>query len=143
MSVRAILKIKGYGVVTVGSHETLRDVVATLNRERVGAVVVSDDGATVAGIVSERDIIGALAEYGAALLELTASDIMTKSVSAARIDMNIDQVLDIMTQGRFRHMPVLENGRLAGLVSIGDAVKARLEMLENETVQLKEYIGGR
>jgi CBS domain-containing protein len=143
MSVRAILKIKGYGVVTVGSNETLRDVVATLSRERVGAVVVSDDGATVAGIVSERDIIAALAEYGAALLELTASDIMTKSVSVARIDMNIDQVLDIMTQGRFRHMPVLENARLAGLVSIGDAVKARLEMLENETVQLKEYIGGR
>jgi CBS domain-containing protein len=143
MSVRSILKEKGPRVVTVTSDTTIRDVVATLARERIGTVVVSDDGATVAGMLSERDVIQGLADSGAALLDRPASALMTRAVTSTRADAPLLNVLDVMTQGRFRHMPVLENGRLVGLVSIGDAVKARLDMLESEASQLKEYIGGR
>ncbi len=143
MSVRAILKTKGRRVVTVRQDTTIRDVVATLSRERIGVVVVSDDDVTVAGILSERDVIRGLAEKGTALLDLAARDLMTRAFTAAKIDMPILHVLDTMTQGRFRHMPVVDNGTLAGLVSIGDAVKARLDILESEAQHLKEYIGGR
>jgi CBS domain-containing protein len=129
--------------VTVRQDATIRDVVATLSRERIGVVVVSDDGDTVSGILSERDIIKGLAENGAKLLDLPARDIMTRSFMPAKIDMPILHVLDMMTQGRFRHMPVIDNGKLAGLVSIGDAVKLRLDALEAETESMKEYIGGR
>jgi CBS domain-containing protein len=143
MSVRAILKVKGQRVVTIEPAASIKDAVATLAREHIGSVVVTDDTQTVIGILSERDIIQALQRHGASILDLSAQDLMTRAFTAATIDMHIDQVLDIMTQGRFRHMPVLEDGRLAGMVSIGDAVKARLDMLESETTQLKEYIGGR
>ena len=143
MSVRSILRTKGQRVVTVTQAETIRGVVATLSREKIGVVVVSDDGTAVAGILSERDIVKGLAEHGAKLLDLTARDLMTRSFTAANLDMPILHVLDTMTQGRFRHMPVVDNGKLAGLVSIGDAVKARLDALESEAEHLKEYIGGR
>ncbi len=143
MTVRAILKGKGQRVITVASGTSIKDVVATLTRESIGAAVISDDGATVAGIISERDIIQGLARYGAALLEKPASELMASQVASARLDMPILHILDLMTQGRFRHMPVLENDRLIGLVSIGDAVKARLDILESEAAQLKDYIGGR
>jgi len=143
MSVRQILKAKGHTVVTVRQDTTIRDVVATLARERIGAVVVSDDGEAVAGILSERDVMKGLAEKGAKLLDLAARDLMTRSFTPAKVDMPILHVLDMMTQGRFRHMPVIDNGKLAGLVSIGDAVKARLDMLELEAESMKEYIGGR
>jgi len=142
MSVRAILKEKGQRVVTVAQATTIREVVATLSREKIGVVVVSDDGASVAGILSERDIVKGLQEHGAKLLDLSARDLMTRSFTPAKLDMPILHVLDVMTQGRFRHMPVVDNGKLAGLVSIGDAVKARLDILESEAQHLKEYIAG-
>ena len=143
MSVRAILKDKGQRVVTVAQATTIREVVATLSREKIGVVVVSDDGASVAGILSERDIVKGLQEHGAKLLDLTARDLMTRSFTPAKLDMPILHVLEMMTEGRFRHMPVVDNGSLVGLVSIGDAVKARLDILESETEHLKQYIGGR
>ena len=143
MTVRAILRAKGQRVVTVRQDMPIEDVVATLSREKIGAVVISDDEATVTGLLSERDIINGLAEHGAKLPSLTARDLMTRSITHATPDMPILHVLDVMTQGRFRHMPVLENGRLVGMVSIGDAVKARLDILENEAMHMKEYIAGR
>ena len=143
MSVRQVLKTKGHNVVTVHQDATIRDIVATLSRERIGVVVVSDDGESISGIVSERDIIKGLAEKGAKLLDMSARDLMTRSFTPAKIDMPILHVLDMMTQGRFRHMPVIDNGKLAGLVSIGDAVKLRLDALEAEAQSMKEYIGGR
>jgi CBS domain-containing protein len=142
MSVRHILKTKGQQVVTVATSAKISAVVSTLAKERIGAVIVSDDGAKVAGIVSERDLIRGLADHGAQLLDMTAGDLMT-SFTPAKADMPLLHVLDLMTQGRFRHMPVLEGGRLAGLVSIGDAVKARLDILESEAAHLKDYIAGR
>ncbi len=143
MSVRAILKDKGQRVVTVAQATTIREVVATLSREKIGVVVVSDDGASVAGILSERDIVKGLQEHGTKLLDLTARDLMTRSFTPAKLDMPILHVLEMMTEGRFRHMPVVDDGALVGLVSIGDAVKARLDILESETEHLKQYIGGR
>src|SRR5271167_649748 len=143
MSVRQILKVKGQRVVTVTQEATIREVVATLSREKIGVVVVSDDGATVAGILSERDIVKGLQEHGTKLLDLTARDLMTRSFTPAKLDMPILHVLEMMTEGRFRHMPVVDDGSLVGLVSIGDAVKARLDILESETEHLKQYIGGR
>jgi len=143
MSVRAILKEKGQRVVTVAQATTIHEVVATLSREKIGVVVVSDDGSSVAGILSERDIVKGLQEHGAKLLDLAAHDLMTRSFTPANLDMPLLHVLDTMTQGRFRHMPVVDNGKLVGLVSIGDAVKARLDALESEAEHLKEYIGGR
>ena len=143
MSVRAILKEKGQRVVTVAQATTIREVVATLSREKIGVVVVSDDGSSVAGILSERDIVKGLQEHGAKLLELTARDLMTRSFTPAKLDMPILHVLEMMTEGRFRHMPVVDDGSLVGLVSIGDAVKARLDILESEAEHLKQYIGGR
>ena len=153
MSVRHILKTKGQQVVTVATSAKIRDVVSTLAKERIGAVIVSDDGTKVAGIVSERDLMRGLAEHGAKLLDMTtgfsrppsarpAGELRT-GFTPAKVDMPLLHVLDLMTQGRFRHMPVLEGGRLAGLVSIGDAVKARLDILESEATQLKDYIAGR
>ena len=143
MSVRAILRTKGQRVITVRQDTSIEEVVATLSREKIGAVVVSDDGATIDGLLSERDIIGGLSRHGGELLRMTARDLMTKSVTHAKIDTPLLNILDTMTQGRFRHMPVLENGRLVGMVSIGDAVKARLEILEIEAMQMKDYIAGR
>ena len=143
MSVRAILKTKGTRVVTVRTDAPISEVAETLARERIGAVVVSDDGFTVAGMLSERDVMRGLAKHGASLLALPARDLMTREVTPAKVDMPLLHVLDVMTQGRFRHMPVVDNGRLVGLVSIGDAVKARLDILEMEADNLKEYIAGR
>ena len=143
MTVRAILKAKGRRVVTVRQDMPIGEVVATLSREKIGAVVISDDGATVAGLLSERDIIRGLAEHGAKLPSLTARDLMTRTLTHANPDMPILHVLDVMTQGRFRHMPVIDSGRLVGMVSIGDAVKARLDILESEAMHMKDYIAGR
>ncbi len=142
MSVRQILKTKGQQVVTVATATKMSEVVSTLAGKRIGAIIVTNDGAKVEGIVSERDVIRGLASHGAKLLEMTAGELMT-SFTPAKIDMPLLHVLDLMTQGRFRHMPVLETGRLAGLVSIGDAVKARLDILESEAAHLKDYIAGR
>ena len=143
MTVRAILKAKGRRVVTVRQDMPIGEVVATLSREKIGAVVISDDGATGAGLLSERDIIRGLAEHGAKLPSLTARDLMTRTLTHANPDMPILHVLDVMTQGRFRHMPVIDSGRLVGMVSIGDAVKARLDILESEAMHMKDYIAGR
>ena len=142
MSVGQILKTKGQRVVTVKSSAKISEVVATLSEERIGAVVVSDDGARVAGIVAERDLIRGLASHGTKLLDMNAGELMT-GFSPAKADMSLLHILELMTQGRFRHMPVLEDGRLTGLVSIGDAVKARLDILESEAAHLKDYIAGR
>jgi CBS domain-containing protein len=142
MTVRSTLKTKGSRVVTVRTDAPISEVVETLVRERIGAVVVSDDGLVVAGMLSERDIMRGLAQQGGGLLAMHARDLMTRDITPAKLDMPLLHVLDLMTQGRFRHMPVLDNGHLVGLISIGDAVKARLDILESEANHLKAYIAG-
>ena len=143
MRISEILRTKGGAVVTIAPADTVSEVVGTLAQYGVGALVVSNDGRGINGIVSERDVVRALAENGLTTLELAAADIMTLEVVTATPDMSIDDVMARMTEGRFRHMPVTEDGRLVGIISIGDVVNARLAALELETEQLTNYISGR
>ncbi|WCO65186.1 CBS domain-containing protein [Iamia majanohamensis] len=140
MHVEGLLSSKGAGVVTVASASTVAEVVATLAEHRVGALVVSDDGARVDGIVSERDIVRALAERGSDLLGEGVATIMTSEVVTCDLATTVDELSSSMTERRIRHVPVVVDGRLAGIVSIGDVVKDRMRELEAEAQTLHEYI---
>ncbi len=140
MHVEGLLSSKGDSVVTVASGATVADVVATLAEHRVGALVVSDDGSSVDGIVSERDVVGALAEHGGDLLGHDVASIMTREVVTCDLQTTVDELSSRMTERRIRHMPVVVDGALAGIISIGDVVKDRIKDLETETQTLHEYI---
>ena len=140
MHVEGLLRAKGDAVVVIASRATVGELVATLAQHRVGALVVSDDGRHVDGIVSERDVVAALAEHGTALLECTVADIMTSEVVTCVPSTTVDQLMSLMTERRMRHVPVLVDDRLAGIVSIGDVVKDRIRDLEVEAQTLHEYI---
>ena len=145
MKVQEILAHKGNKVVTIRPDATVSTAVHRLALERIGALVVSEDGRSIQGVLSERDIIKALAEDGAAILapDRRVRDLMSRGVRTCRPDDTVKAVMAEMTRHRFRHMPVVEGGRLAGLVSIGDVVKSRLDEMELETVVLREaYIAG-
>ena len=143
MQVHHILKSKANdSVVTVPSGTTVSDAAKILADKRIGTVVVSDDGVTALGILSERDIVRELAARGAGCLTETVDSYMTaKLVTCARND-DADSILSQMTEGRFRHMPVVEDGKLIGLVTIGDVVKARLTELAMEKSALEGMIMG-
>ena len=143
MKIEAMLAEKGDRVATVRSDATIASVVRLLKLERIGALVVSDDGSAISGIISERDIVRGLAEHGEALLDMTVAEIMTSAVKTCRPDAKVTDVMTEMTRGRFRHMPVVEGGKLSGIISIGDVVKNRLEELETETHVLRDFIVGR
>lgn len=140
MKVKDILQMKGSDVSTVSKDRPIMDVVAQLTDQKIGAVVVIDSPGKVIGIVSERDIVRAMGQHGLDIARLTAADLMTSEVKTCSPDESIDAVMTTMTHGRFRHMPVIEKGALAGLVSIGDAVKGRIQDLEHEREALKSYI---
>lgn len=141
MSVAIILKEKGSDVVTVSPEDTLSSVASTLAAKKIGAAVVLDDG-KVCGIASERDIIREIAASGANALDQPISKCMTKKVVDCHPDDSIDAVMGLMTAGRFRHVPVTENGKLAGLISIGDVVKRKIEQAEQDAEDMKRYIAG-
>ncbi|MGF1609088.1 MAG: CBS domain-containing protein [Kiloniellales bacterium] len=130
-------------MATVRPDATIATVVRLLKLEGIGALVVSTDGSKVQGIISERDVVRGLAEHGAALLEMPVSSLMTRVVKTCRLDAPITDVMAEMTRSRFRHLPVVEDGQLRGIVSIGDVVKNRLEELETETHVLRDFIVGR
>ena len=139
MSVSEILSGKGGNVITVTPETSLVDVTKTLAKHKIGALVAKD-GDAVCGIVSERDIVRHIANDGADALQYTVSDCMTKAViSCTRADM-IDTVMEKMTAGRFRHLPVIEDGELLGIISIGDVVKRKIELAERDAEELKRYI---
>lgn len=140
MKVKDILAHKGRSVITVRPDASVVTLVHRLALERVGALVVSEDGQHIAGIVSERDVVRVLAERGAEVLDssLRVEEIMTRHVHTCQPEDAIKEVMGIMTRSRIRHLPVLENGRLAGIVSIGDVVKNRLEEVELEANVLRE-----
>jgi CBS domain-containing protein len=140
MKVAAVLKEKGDTVVTANPDDTVGAVADILKRERIGAVVVTGAGGAVAGILSERDIVRAIPDKGDALLKSRVADLMTRDVVTCTPDTDIDEVRKLMTEGRFRHVPVLVNGKLAGIVSVGDMVKQRLDELEAEAGALRSYI---
>ena len=140
MFVSDILATKGGLVYTVTPGTTVGQVLQQLSTRRIGAVLVIDRLDRVAGIVSERDIVHALATHGAPAVDLEAAEVMTRNVVTCDPDDSIDQVMESMTQGRFRHLPVVQRGELLGLVSIGDVVKARIAETQHETEALRAYI---
>jgi len=140
MQVSAILNDKGSEVVTADPDTSIEDIVATLKAKGIGAVIVAGAGGTPAGILSERDIVRAMPKHGAKLMALRASDLMTRNVVSCTSGHSVVEVMKIMTEGRFRHLPVIDDGKLVGVISIGDAVKRRLGELEEEAGALKSYI---
>lgn len=145
MKVQAMLNAKSGGtqVATIRTDTTIDAAIAVLKEKRIGALVVSDDGRQIAGILSERDVVRALADEGGSLLEKPVSSIMTSEVKTTDPSAKIDDVMSEMTRSRIRHLPVVQDGALCGLVSIGDVVKHRLEELESETSVLRDFIVGR
>jgi CBS domain-containing protein len=140
MFVSDILAEKGGLVYTVTPGTTVGEISRQLSTRRIGSVLVVDRLDQVAGIVSERDLVHAIASHGTPALELEASQVMTRNVVSCDPDDSIDQVMQTMTSGRFRHLPVVQRGELIGLVSIGDVVKARLTETEREKEALRAYI---
>ena len=140
MTLSVILAAKGGDVVTTTPDQTLRDTVRTLGRMKIGAIVVVDGERHVRGIVSERDIIRAVATRDLTVLDDPVSGHMTTRVETAAPDSSVRDAMERMTTGRFRHLPVVEKGRLTGLVSIGDLVKYRLSEMENENQAMRDYI---
>ncbi len=140
--VRTLLEGKGRDVLSIASDRTLNDAVAVLSEKNVGALVVTDDGEHLAGILSERDILRRLARSGAACLDQKVADVMTTEVTTCDYEVTTDELMRMMTEGRFRHVPVIEDGVIVGLVSIGDVVKSRMNELETATEQLEQYVTG-
>jgi CBS domain-containing protein len=140
MTVARILSEKGREVFTTQPHRTLKEVIDLLASKGVGAVVVSDASMSVLGILSERDVVRVIAQYGAAALDDPVSRHMTAKVITVTRGDTIDHVMQTMTEGRFRHVPVVEDGRLIGIISIGDVVKRHVNMIDSERQALREYI---
>jgi CBS domain-containing protein len=137
-----IIASKGAAVVTAPLDATIADIVKVLKEKRIGAIVISSGEDQIAGIISERDITRGLADHGSALLGKKVSDMMTSEVVTCGPDDGVEKLMQEMTSGRFRHMPVVQNGRLMGIISIGDVVKHRLQELETEAHMLQDYIAG-
>jgi CBS domain-containing protein len=140
MFVSDILSQKGGLVYSVTPAASVAEVAQQLSVRRIGSVLVLNDRSEVVGIVSERDVVRATASHGATALELEARQVMTRDVVTCDPDDSIEEVMQTMTSGRFRHLPVVQHGELLGLISIGDVVKARLEEATHETEALKAYI---
>jgi CBS domain-containing protein len=140
MRIRDVLRNKGTTVATVRPDTSVRDLLKILAEHNIGAVVVSPDGNTISGIASERDVARHMNERGASLLDQPVTQIMTTDVRTCGPDEKIDQLCRVMTEHRIRHLPVIVDGRLAGIVSIGDVVKSALSLLESEREQLVGYI---
>ncbi|MFF5259543.1 CBS domain-containing protein [Actinomadura viridis] len=140
MRIRDILRRKGTTVATVRPDATVRDLLAVLAEHNIGAVVVSADDESIAGIATERDVVRRLHEHGADLLGRPVTEIMTTRVRTCEPSAEVDDLRRTMTEHRIRHLPVVEDGRLAGIVSIGDVVKSTIDELESEREHLVGYI---
>ena len=144
MNVQAILSRKGTAVATVQPDATLAQATASLRDHGIGALVVSANGRTIDGILSERDVVRALAAHGGSTLGRDVASAMSANVVVCQCEDTVDQLMAMMTDRRIRHLPVLDtHAELAGIISIGDVVKARLGELELENNQLHDYIHGR
>lgn len=140
MTVARILARKGRAVTSIEPHATLRDVVDVLADKHIGALIISDASSALLGIVSERDVVRAIAKKGPDALDDAVSHHMTKEVMTASEDEGVIDIAQRMSKGRFRHMPVVSKGRVVGIVSTGDAIKYRLEQMERDQDALREYI---
>lgn len=140
MTVEHILKTKGRDVVTIEANHTLGEAARLLSERRIGAIVVGNSFRPVLGILSERDIVRAVAARGASALDEPVSRSMTEKVVTCSCNAAVNEVMEIMTTGKFRHVPVMDDGRLAGIISIGDVVKHRVAEIEAETAAMRDYI---
>ena len=140
MHVSDILKTKGDEVVSTGPGESVAATVRLLNVKNIGAAVVRDAHGAVIGIISERDVIRSIAANGERALEMQVRDVMTSDVKSCKTTDTISEVMKVMTVNRFRHLPVIEDGKLKGIVSIGDVVKHRLDETEMEARVLRDYV---
>ena len=142
MSVSHILRSKGRNVTTAKAADTVASVAQTLATQKIGAVVITNAHGAIEGIVSERDIVRAIARDGAKALDLHVSKIMTKGVKTCSETDSETELMALMTENRIRHLPVVTDGKLAGMISIGDVVKFRIEAIEGEAASMKAYIAG-
>lgn len=140
MKIEDIIRKKGGEVVTIAPAATVKDLLNLLAQHNIGAVVVSEDGATIGGIVSERDVVRHLATEGDAVLAVPVSTIMTAEVKTCDPEDSLESTAHTMTYGRFRHLPVVKDGKLTAIVSIGDVVKYRIDQLTDERNHLLEYL---
>ncbi len=140
MTVALMLGTKGRDVVTTSETTTIAEATASLAKHKIGALVIIDDDRRIVGIVSERDIVRAIAGSGSTALTQPLGAVMTRSVVTCSENETINDVMTRMTRGRFRHLPVVDNGRLVGIISIGDVVKARIEQVEREADEMRAYI---
>ena len=140
MTVKTILATKGSEVTTIEPTATLETAIGVLAERRIGALVVLGADRRLIGILSERDIVRALAEQGVAVLKETLSQVMTRKVHTCTSSETVSAIMERMTTGKFRHIPVVEHDQLVGIVSIGDVVKYRLQEMEHESAALRDYI---
>jgi CBS domain-containing protein len=140
MTVATILKTKGRDIITLAPHRTMADAVRTLSDKRIGAIVIAGGDGAIVGILSERDVVRAIGQDGPDGLTHPISRHMTAKVETARESDTVYEIMERMTLGKFRHIPVVENGRIAGIISIGDVVKHRLAEMEAEARAMRDYI---
>ncbi|WP_407189152.1 CBS domain-containing protein [Bradyrhizobium centrosematis] len=139
MTVRSILNTKGHQIMSVEPDAKLADAIKLLGEKKIGAVLVMNQS-RLEGILSERDIVRVLGERGAGVLEVPVSEVMTRKVVTCKETDTIAELMETMTTGKFRHLPVVENGKVVGLISIGDVVKRRVQEYESEQEALRDYI---
>lgn len=140
MLIQNMLKLKGSHVVTIAPDASVADAVTSLAKNKIGAIVVSSNGKTIDGILSERDIVRCIVLPSADTTQMQVSEIMTADVQTCKMGTSISELMELMTQNRIRHVPVEVDGELSGLVSIGDVVQARLHELEDERRHIEQYI---
>ncbi len=140
MNVALILKSKGRAVSTVRPNATLLDVAKKLGPKKIGAIVVVGENGHVSGIISERDVIRAISEHSAAALSMMVSEVMTRTVVACQETSELDELMETMTKGRFRHLPVIEDDALVGIISIGDVVKYHIAEVQMEVSAMRNYL---
>lgn len=140
MNVAAILKSKGRAVATAKPDATLLEISQTLAQKKIGAIIIVGENGKLSGIISERDVIRAISQHGAAALDEPVSQVMTKTVITCGETSVLDELMEVMTQGRFRHIPVIDNDQLVGIVSIGDVVKNHIAEVEMEVTAMRGYL---
>ena len=143
MKVADLLRVKGADVATISKDRSIADAVAMLKERRIGALVVTSVGTPLVGMFSERDVVRAVAQHGTGALAMPVESFMSAEVISCRLTTTLDNLMALMTQQRIRHVPVVEDDHMVGLVSIGDVVRGRLEELEKEKMDLLEYVNAR
>ena len=140
MNIGQILKVKGRSVSTARQGDSVQEIANRLSQRKIGAIVVVGDNGVVSGIISERDLIRVIAQHGAKALSMPASDVMTREVVTCSETTPVDEIMEMMTTGRFRHVPVIDDGALVGIISIGDVVKHHVAEVELEVTAMRGYL---